>query len=109
MESKSDLLMFIKKLFGEFGGRVDSQVDIKSVLAEKAIRLNPIAMVKARTCREFEYFLLCNSDQARLSGLLAPKPSLLLVWKKLKISPKPNAKTRRMLKKITVVRTRLSV
>ena len=49
MEFRSDLVMLIKKLFGEFGGRVDSQVDIKSVLAEKAMRLNPIAMVKART------------------------------------------------------------
>ena len=109
MESRSDLVMLIKKLFGESGGRVDSQVDIKSVLAEKAIRLNPMAMVKARTCREFEYFLLCNSDQARLNGLLAPKPSLFLVEKKLNINPKPNARTRRMLKKITVVNISLSV
>ena len=87
IEFKSDLLILIKKLFGESGGNVDSQVDIKSVLAEKAIRLSPIAMVKASTCREFVYFLLCSSDQARESGLLAPKPSLVVLRKKLKMIP----------------------
>ena len=61
--------------------------DIKSVLAEKAIKLRPIAMVKASTCKEFEYFLLFNSDQAKDKGLLAPNPSLTLFWKKLKIIP----------------------
>ena len=69
MEFRSDLLILIKKLLGESAGNVDSQVDIKSVLAEKAIRLSPIAMVKASTCRELVYFLLCNSDQARESEL----------------------------------------
>ena len=49
MEFNSDLVILIKKLFGESGGRVDSHVDIKSVLAEKAMRLNPIAIAKART------------------------------------------------------------
>ena len=87
IEVNSDLLIFIKKLLGELVGSVDSQVDIKSVLAEKAIKLRPIAMVKASTCKEFEYFLLFNSDQAKDKGLLAPNPSLTLFWKKLKIIP----------------------
>ena len=49
MEFKSDLVTLIKKLFGESWGRVDSQEEVKSVLAEKAMRLSPIAIVKERT------------------------------------------------------------
>ena len=70
----SSLVMLIAKLFGESSGMEPCQEPSKFLLAEKVIKLSPIAIVKAKIWKELPSFLLRSSDNAKLSELDAPKP-----------------------------------
>ena len=68
--------MFIAKLLGESSGIEFCQDPRRFLLAEKVIKLNPIATVKAKIWKELPKRLLFSSENANFTGLEAPKPKL---------------------------------
>ena len=70
------------KLLGESSGIEFCQEPSKFLLAEKVIRLRPIATVNAKIWKELPNFLLLSSDIANVTELVAPKPTPL--WPKIR-------------------------